>query len=379
MMKIGDQPTMAPRKPTRSPETETEPIAPKVPKASAKTKAAPKTKAASAKGGKAATKALEPAVEAEAIPKAPAKRGCRKASCEVPAEPKVVPAEAAPKPRARKSAPKPAEAPLPAEAETISAGLPELGRVALEAIRAGKAIELIFLDADANPPRTFEARQIIYDLFTDQWFLWGWDRRYNAERHHRLDHLLEVNPVEGPGRSAQGPYPEGTPANQLGGWLGGEPIPVKALLMKQWIFAVRQAPAPFPAFRMEEQEEGKALVSFTGTDLRAIARWCMQFGDGIQVLEPQRLADRMRQVAVAWGAKLAPAPAPQPSQPKARPEPRPESKPEPKPESREARREPKPEPRREEPRRERRPEPRREESDTKPAKAGRVEVRLERL
>ena len=98
MMKIGDQPTMAPRKPTRSPETETEPIAPKVPKASAKTKAAPKTKAASAKGGKAATKALEPAVEAEAVPKAPAKRGCRKASCEVPAEPKVVPAEAAPKP-----------------------------------------------------------------------------------------------------------------------------------------------------------------------------------------------------------------------------------------------------------------------------------------
>jgi hypothetical protein len=87
---------------------------------------------------------------------------------------------------------------------------------------------------------------------------------------------------------------------------------VKAVLLKQWIFAVRQAPAPFPDFKMEDLEEGKAQVTFTGTDLRAISRWAMQFGEGIQVLEPQRLQDRIKQVGIAWGGKAAserPAPA----------------------------------------------------------------------
>jgi len=144
--------------------------------------------------------------------------------------------------------------------------------------------------------------------------VWGWDRRYNAERHHRLELLAQVAPVEGMGRAAQGPYKEGTPANLIGGWLGGEPIHVKAVLLKQWIFAVRQAPAPFPEFKLEELEEGKAQVTFVGTDLRAISRWAMQFGDGIQVIEPQRLQDRIKQVGIAWGGKPLERPAPAPAQ-----------------------------------------------------------------
>jgi hypothetical protein len=178
------------------------------------------------------------------------------------------------------------------------------------AIQEGRAIELIFSDADANPPRTFEPRHLVLDALSKCWFVWGWDRRYNAQRHHRLDHLAEVNAVEGVGRAAQGPYKEDTPANLIGGWLGGEPIQVKAVLHKQWIFAVRQAPAPFPEFRMEDLEEGKAQITFQATDLRAIAQWVMQFGDGIQVLEPQRLLDRIKQVGLAWAGKAATQPAP---------------------------------------------------------------------
>ncbi|MBL0209703.1 MAG: WYL domain-containing protein [Holophagaceae bacterium] len=198
----------------------------------------------------------------------------------------------------------------------------------LQAVKEGKAIELIFRDAEADPPRTFEPRQLIFDTLTQAWFVWGWDRRYNAERHHRLDHLAEINLVDGPGRSAQGPYKEGTPANLIGGWLGGEPIRVKATLQKQWIFAVKQAPPAFPEFKIEDGEDGRATVSFVATDLRAIARWCLQFGEGIQVLEPQRLVDRIKQVGVAWAGKPVAAalpPAPRPAPP---PAPRPEHKPE---------------------------------------------------
>lgn len=119
--------------------------------------------------------------------------------------------------------------------------LPPHARTVLEAISKGRALELIFLDSESNTPRTFEARQLIFDVFTKAWFIWGWDRRYNAERHHRLDQLAQVNFVDGIGRAAQGPFPEDTPPNQIGGWRGGEIITVKAVLMKQWIFAVKQA------------------------------------------------------------------------------------------------------------------------------------------
>jgi hypothetical protein len=281
----------------------------------------------------------------------------------------------------------PSEIPLVAPPKA-AAGIPAHAETLLTALRDGRPLEFIFLDGDANPPRTFEPRQLIFDTLAQAWFVWGWDRRYNAERHHRLDALAEVNEVEGMGRSAQGPYKDGTPANLLGGWLGGEPIPVKVTLMKQWIFAVKQAPPAFPEFRITDAEDGKASVSFTATDLRAIARWCMQFGDGIQVQEPQRLVDRIKQAGIAWAGKPAVAAVPAPSgKPAHRHE------------------EPKREPRREERHREERPDSRRDREaeagsgstssegwprkggaqegrreEAKPAKVNpKVEIRVERL
>lgn len=326
---------------------------------------APKAKAAPAKKA-AAKKAEIPAPAPEKKAKAPARSKAAKA-----AEPAVVPA----------SAPEPAPTPVPApeprkvtarkEAAGATSSLPALADAILAAIREGRAVEFIFADADANAPRTFEPRQLTFDGLSQAWFTWGWDRRYNAERHHRVDLLAEVNPVEGPGRAAQGPYAEGTPANQIGGWLGGEPIAVKATLLKQWVFAVKQAPPAFPHFKIEEQGDGQALVTFSATDLRAIARWAMQFGDGIQVLEPARLVDRIKQVGAVWaGRDRQAAAAPAAPKPAPRPEPEPRRA-EAKSQHAESRphREPRPERERE-----------RERDETPKGKAGKVEViRFDRL
>ena len=259
-------------------------------------------------------------------------------------------------------------------------------KAVLGAIQDGRAVELIFADADSNPPRTFEPRQLIFDAFAKGWYVWGWDRRYNAERHHLLSLIAQVNKVEGMGRAAQGPYKEGTAANLIGGWLGGEAIRVKAVLLKQWIFAVRQAPAPFPEFKLEDLEEGKAQVSFLATDLRAIARWVMQFGDGIQILEPQRLVDRIKQVGVTWGGKPAvaatpaPAAASRPAQSRSEHREHREHKSEHRNEHRsEHRSETKPEQGSER----KRPEPSRHvreaQESPKPAKPAKVEIRFDRL
>jgi predicted DNA-binding transcriptional regulator YafY len=310
---------------------------------------------------------------------APARKAAAKQADAV--EPKVKAAKGAAKGKAAKAAePEPVATPAlpepqPIEKQATAAEVSRLVDALLAAIREGRAVEFIFADTDANAPRTFEPRQLTFDALSQAWYVWGWDRRYNAERHHRVDLLAEVNEVEGAGRAAQGPYPEGTPANQIGGWLGGEAIAVKATLLKQWVFAVKQAPPAFPHFKLEEQGDGQALVTFSATDLRAIARWAMQFGDGIQVLEPARLVDRIKQVGAVWAGRerqSAPAPAPAPkAAPRHEPEPRrseprhhAESKPEARPESRPHR----------EPRHER------ERDEAPKAKPGKVEViRFDRL
>ena len=351
---------------TRTPRKKTETA--EAPRAS---KAAPK---------KAATKAapVKPAAENPAPKKAPVKKAAAK-----PVEAETKPAR---KGKTSVTAPEPAPLPEPVapprpaarKAAGTEPAIPPFAETILAALREGRALEFIFADSEANAPRTFEPRQLIFDALSQAWFVWGWDRRYNAERFHRLDLLAEVNPVEGVGRAAQGPYAEGTPANQIGGWLGGEPIPVKALLMKQWVFAVKQAPPAFPHFQMEEQGDGQALVTFTATDLRAIARWVLQFGDGIQVQEPARLQDRIKQVAAVWmGRDRQSAPAPRAEAP--RHEARHEAKSEPRAEHRPARPEPAPEPRRHEGRPPR--EPRREQEEDAPkGKPGKLEIiRFDRL
>ena len=281
-------------------------------------KPAPKVKAAPAK--KAVAKKAEP-TEAKAKPAA---KGAKAKAAPVVALP---PAEAAPVVAAPVVVAAPTPEPVRVPNKPVApVTLSPLVAAIHAAIAEGRAVEFIFADTDANAPRTFEPRQLTFEALSQAWYVWGWDRRYNAERHHRVDLLAEVNDVEGVGRAAQGPYAEGTPANQIGGWLGGDAIAVKATLAKQWVFAVKQAPPAFPQFKLEDQGDGQALATFTAPDLRAIARWAMQFGDGIQVLEPARLVDRIKQVGAVWAgrdrlAAAAPAPRPAPRQ-EAAPEPR---------------------------------------------------------
>lgn len=342
--------------PRKKPASTTEKVEEDVPK----TKAAPAKKAVAKK---AEPKVVEPEVvetkAAEPKAKAPAKGKAAKAAPKVPETPAEV-AQSAPKPK-----------PAAVKAPTTPALTP-LAQAILTAICEGRAVEFIFADAEANAPRTFEPRHLTFDALSQAWYAWGWDRRYNAERHHRVDLLAEVNDVEGVGRAAQGPYAEGTPANQIGGWLGGEPIAVKASLAKQWVFAVKQAPPAFPNFKLEDQGDGQALVTFSATDLRAIARWAMQFGDGIQVLEPARLVDRIKQVGAVWAGRERQVPLPAAPKAASRPEPAPEQ-----PRRHEAR------PHREaRPDREARPErePRTERDEAPKSKPGKVEViRFDRL
>ena len=65
----------------------------------------------------------------------------------------------------------------------------------LLAIKENRAVELFFIDSESNPPRVFEPRQLIFDAFAKDWYIWGWDRRYNTERHHLLALIDNINVI----------------------------------------------------------------------------------------------------------------------------------------------------------------------------------------
>jgi len=167
-------------------------------------KSAPKAKAAPVK--KAAPKKTQPA---EPKAKASAKPREAKVAAAVKAEePAAEPFLAVP------TMPQPVVKQAP-----VTPALTPLAQTILTAICEGRAVEFIFADADANA-RAPSSPATHLRCPQPSLVRVGLGSPLQRERHHRVDLLAEVNAVDGVGRAAQGPYAEGTPANQIGGWLG---------------------------------------------------------------------------------------------------------------------------------------------------------------
>ena len=134
------------------------------------------------------TKKSAKAAEAEETkPKKTAAKKAVKEKAEAEPKAKAVKKAKAPEPEAIEAPAK--KAPVKKAAKAEAASLTPHAATILAAIDEGRAVEFIFEDAEANAPRTFEPRQLIFDTLSKAWFAWGWDRRYNAERFHRLDLL----------------------------------------------------------------------------------------------------------------------------------------------------------------------------------------------
>src|SRR6185312_2873838 len=116
-------------------------------------------KAAEAEETKPKKTAVKKAVKEKAEPKPKAAKKAKTVEPEVAAEPVIESKKVAAK--------KPAKA-----APDQGLGLTPHAEAILAAIREGRAVEFIFEDAEANAPRTFEPRQLIYDALAAAWFVW---------------------------------------------------------------------------------------------------------------------------------------------------------------------------------------------------------------
>ena len=91
-----------------------------------------------------------------------------KTAAKVPAALRSQEVEATPLDIAVVAAPVPQPAP---ERVPGSATLPPLVEAILLAIQEGRAVEFLFADADANAPRTFEPRHLLFDALSQAWYV----------------------------------------------------------------------------------------------------------------------------------------------------------------------------------------------------------------
>lgn len=121
------------------------------------------------------------------------------------------------------------------------------------------------------------------------WYVWGWCRKRKAFRLFKLNRMEELKKEEETFIPRQVPMPDLSnerifPAN----------IRVKALFEPdaKWRLVEEFGPHCF-----KEQKDGRLLFEMDYTDEDSLLGWLMTFGEGVEVLEPAALRERILKTA----------------------------------------------------------------------------------
>ena len=121
------------------------------------------------------------------------------------------------------------------------------------------------------------------------WYVWGWCRKREAFRLFKLNRMEELKKEEETFSPRQVPMPDLSnerifPAN----------IRVKALFEPdaKWRLVEEFGPRCF-----KEQKDGRLLFEMDYTDEDSLLGWLLTFGEGVEVLEPAALRERILKTA----------------------------------------------------------------------------------
>lgn len=121
------------------------------------------------------------------------------------------------------------------------------------------------------------------------WYVWGWCRKREAFRLFKLNRMEELKKEEETFSPRQVPMPDLSnerifPAN----------IRVKALFEPdaKWRLVEEFGPRCF-----KEQKNGRLLFEMDYTDEDSLLGWLLTFGEGVEVLEPAALRERILKTA----------------------------------------------------------------------------------
>lgn len=177
------------------------------------------------------------------------------------------------------------EEPAPVESKTAAA--------VRAAVRGGRAMTLDYYSASHDTLSTRIVDPIRVVLVGDRSYLEAWCRTAEAVRLFRFDRIVDARVLDEPSAPPE-PAVQAKPDTSL---FDADPsLPAAKLLIDRsaaWMFDY------YPLRVVLELPDGACEVSMTYASDGWMARFVLGFGSAVRVLEPQSLADRVRESAVA--------------------------------------------------------------------------------
>ncbi|WP_029117513.1 YafY family protein [Mycobacterium sp. URHB0044] len=161
------------------------------------------------------------------------------------------------------------------------------------AVRDGRALSIDYYSAshDTLSTRTVDPIRVL--LVADHSYLEAWCRTAEAVRLFRFDRIVDAQVLDEPSVPPE-PAVEAGPDTSL---FDADPsLPSATLLIDRtaaWMFDY------YPLRVVRELGDGACEAAMTFASEEWMARFVLGFGAAVRVLEPQSLADRVRDIAVA--------------------------------------------------------------------------------
>ncbi len=151
------------------------------------------------------------------------------------------------------------------------------------AVETKRKIQFHYSAPSGESIRTIEPYFLIFEW--SRWYVWGWCELRQDFRLFKLNRMTDITAGEAfPGRDV--PYPD----------LSAEKVfphnyQVKALIRPEYRWRILE---DYGTDSFKEQEDGTLLFSFGFTDEDSIIPWALSFRDGIELLEPAELREKLR-------------------------------------------------------------------------------------
>ncbi len=161
------------------------------------------------------------------------------------------------------------------------------------AVRDGRALSIDYYSAshDTLSTRTVDPIRVV--LVADHSYLEAWCRTAEAVRLFRFDRIVDAQVLDEPSVPPE-PAVEAGPDTSL---FDADPsLPSATLLIDRtaaWMFDY------YPLRVVRDLGDGACEAAMTFASEEWMARFVLGFGAAVRVLEPQSLADRVRDIAVA--------------------------------------------------------------------------------
>jgi proteasome accessory factor C len=160
-------------------------------------------------------------------------------------------------------------------------------------VRDGRALSIDYYSASHDTLSTRIVDPIRVVLVGDNSYLEAWCRSAEAVRLFRFDRIVDAHVLDEPSAPPE-PAVQAGPDTSL---FDADPsLPSATLLIDRsasWMFDY------YPLRVVRELADGACEAAMTFASDEWMARFVLGFGSAVRVLEPQSLADRVRDVAVA--------------------------------------------------------------------------------